>query len=265
MSEIRFINIDCNKHIDSCETAHYDLAIVDCITYWQLRKLQESTVVVSNAFDANSKYKSSNIYETIPDQRYFDSLFRVAKKCIIFGDNYLHFAQKKSSTGRIYWNKVNGESNFSDGEILWTNCISSIRSFNFCWHGFNQGKSISDGLNVRAKSDNQVKLQPEEKPYELYAWLINHFSVEGDKILDTHGGGGIIAHACHDLNRDLDICEINPDVFRKSLNRFLEYGNAQNVNSTLFGGIVPKLKTSKLHTKLKEKNKNVSYQLPFKL
>lgn len=43
------------------------------------------------------------------------------------------------------------------------------------------------------------------------------------KILDTHGGSGSIAIACHDFKKHLDICELDKDYFDAAVSRFKQH------------------------------------------
>lgn len=78
-----------------------------------------------------------------PEQAYFNEAFRVAKKHIIFGENYLQFNQKPTSSGRIFWDKLT-TGDFSDGEMIWTNLFSSVRQVRYMWSGMMQGVSFGN-------------------------------------------------------------------------------------------------------------------------
>lgn len=126
-----------------------------------------------------------------PPQEFFDEVFRVAKKQIIFGSNYIQFSQKDSSSGRIFWDKVNGKSDFSDGELLWTNLFSSVRKVTFMWAGFCQGISLEQPTRQRGnKKLNEKRIHPSQKPLALYQWIFKNFVQKDWRILDTHLGSG---------------------------------------------------------------------------
>jgi site-specific DNA-methyltransferase (adenine-specific) len=155
-----------------------------------------------------------------PPQVYFDEAFRVSKRRIIFGENYLLFEQKNQSTGRIFWDKVNGNNDFSDGELMWTDCHSSVRQIEFMWNGMMKGKSLAEGRVMNGRTEGSARIHPTEKPVLLYKWLLQNYAKPGDRILDTHGGSMSIAIACYDLGFDLTATELDADYYRDGKARF---------------------------------------------
>ena len=142
----------------------------------------------------------------IPPQEYFNELFRVSKNQIIWGNNYFGF-----KGGAIFWDKDNGNSNFSDGEIAFQSFTKSVRKYKFRWHGFFQENMSPE---YREK-----KIHPTQKPVALYKWLLDKYAKEGDKILDTHLGSGSIALACHDYGFELTACELDTEYYEKAVER----------------------------------------------
>ncbi|GAH07887.1 unnamed protein product [marine sediment metagenome] len=55
--------------------------------------------------------------------------------------------------------------------------------------------------------NKQIRIHPNEKPVELYRWILKKFGKPGFKILDTHGGSLSLGLACLDLDFELDIYE----------------------------------------------------------
>jgi site-specific DNA-methyltransferase (adenine-specific) len=67
-----------------------------------------------------------------PKKKYFDELLRVSKNQIIWGAN--HFIENiphSNSSCWIVWDKQNGNNDFADCELAWTNYKSAVRKFNF--------------------------------------------------------------------------------------------------------------------------------------
>jgi site-specific DNA-methyltransferase (adenine-specific) len=185
------INItnECNMNLMSRYVDNYfDLAIVD----------PPYGISVNNMTlgAGNYKNKGKSWDNTTPRIEYYNELFRVSKNQIIWGANYMIDKIKKPSMGWIYWDKMNGTSDFSDGELAFTSYKRALRSFKY---------NIS--------KDRSQRFHPTQKPIALYEWLLINYAKEGDKILDTHLGSGSIAIACHNLKYDLTACELDTDYY----------------------------------------------------
>ena len=144
----------------------------------------------------------------IPSLDYFIELKRVSKNQIIWGGNYFaHLLKPKS--GWVFWDKDNGNNNFSDGELAWTSFDCGLRMKKITWNGMLQ-------YDMKNKED---RFHPTQKPIRLYEWLLMNYAKEGDKILDTHLGSGSIAIACHNLGYDLTACELDKEYFEAAIKR----------------------------------------------
>lgn len=155
-------------------------------------------------------YTPKNWDETAPDKSYFNELLRVSKNQIIWGAN--HFISKipYDSSCWIVWDKCNGNSDFADCELAWTSFKTTVRKFTFKWAGMLQGDM----------KNKQNRIHPTEKPIKLYEWLLMNYAKPGDKIIDTHGGSGSICIACHNLDFDLDWCELDKEYFDDAKTRY---------------------------------------------
>ena len=152
----------------------------------------------------------------IPKKEYFDELFRISKNQIIWGNNYFGF-----KGGAIFWDKDNGKSNFSDGELAYQSYTKSIRKFKFKWHGFFQ-----ENMSIELR---EKKIHPTQKPVALYKWLLEKYAKQGDKILDTHLGSGSIAIACHDYGFELTACELDKEYYDASIKRIKNHISQQKL------------------------------------
>lgn len=198
----KFILGDCMEYLKKYQDNHFDLAIVDP-PYGigeDGRKNRGSSVKQKNGniLHVEKGYNDEIWDNEPPPQSYFDELFRVSKKQIIWGSNYIPFSQKYLSTGRIVWDKVNPNNDFSDCELAWTNLFSSVRQIEFMWNGFCQGKSLKEGrMQQGNKKLNEKRIQASQKPIKLYQWLLRLPQVKkGWKILDTHAGSASSLIAC---------------------------------------------------------------------
>lgn len=56
----------------------------------------------------------------------------IARHSIIFGGNYYDLPP---SSCWLVWDKLNGESDFADCELAWTNLPKAVRRIRFMWNG----------------------------------------------------------------------------------------------------------------------------------
>ena len=94
---------------------------------------------------------------------------------------------------------------FSDGELAWTNFLTTIKQIDCRYDGF-----IGADAN---------RIHPTQKPVKLYSKVLHKFAEKGMKILDTHLGSGSIAIACHYAGFDLTACEIDTDYYNEAMKR----------------------------------------------
>ena len=186
---------------------HFDLAIVD--PPYGIDGNSHRNNQSRSKLAVAKKYDTFLWDQEAPKPAYFKELNRVSKKQIIFGINYFNH-KSLSSSGRIVWDKVNGEADFSDAEIAYCSWIESVRVVHFMWSGMMQGATIGRSRSVMQgnKKLNEVRIHPTQKPVKLYEWLLVNFAKPGYKILDTHLGSGSSAIACHNLHFDLTACEV---------------------------------------------------------
>lgn len=213
---INLYNKDCMEAMKDMVDNKYDLAIVDPPYGIQADKKQNAAAL--RRLKAKGKVKSGRGYKLYkdtdwdqepPTQEYFDELFRVSKKQIIWGGNYFDYLWQFSNSF-IIWNKQQREFSLADGELAWySKTNKAMRIFDM-----SRGAALSDSQN------NGGRFHPTQKPVKLYVWLLIKYAKEGDKILDTHLGSGSIAIACHNLGYDLDGFEIDQDYYNDALKRF---------------------------------------------
>ena len=111
-----------------------------------------------------------------------------ARHAIIFGGNY--YALPPSSCWLV-WDKVNGDSDFADCELAWTNFKTAVRKYEWKWQGMLQ----------QAGTPKDIRSHPTQKPSGLFGLIIADYSKEGDLILDPFLGSGTTAYCAKKLNR----------------------------------------------------------------
>lgn len=199
-------NIDCVDGMKSYPDKYFELAIVDPpygigmdggVTYKRPSR--------PNSKNLLPKHPIKDWDSGKPNENYFKELFRVSRNQIICGGNY--FTQfLPASMGWVYWGKMEDESNFSDGELIFTSFQRALKSFYLHqFHGTHGGK---------------MRIHPTQKPVKLYRWLLKNYANPGDKILDTHTGSGSSRIAAYDMGFPFTGFEIDSDYFDAAEKRF---------------------------------------------
>lgn len=188
---------------------YFDLAIVDPPYFEEYAKenYTGSDISTSGVKRQTKKIK----HWDIPDEKYFNELFRVSKNQIIWGCNY--YAKHIPHVGRIVWDKQNESSTFSKCELASHSFGLIVDKFTFMWNGMLQGDM----------KNKEIRIHPTQKPVKLYEWLLMNYAKEGDKILDTHLGSGSIAIACHNMGFDLTACELDTDYYNAAMKRLEQH------------------------------------------
>lgn len=205
--KIRFYNCDCMELMQSGKT--WDLAVVDP-PYGIGEDGSKNHTRSKLATSKNYKAYSGNDLKA-PEAEYFKELERISNNRIIWGAN--HFIENlpvKNTSCWIVWDKENGENDFADCELAWTSFNTAVRKFKWKWQGMLQ-------QNMKNK---QERIHPNEKPIELYRFILNTYAKTGDVIIDTFGGGMSHAIACDIEGFELDICELDKNYFDEAVNRF---------------------------------------------
>jgi site-specific DNA-methyltransferase (adenine-specific) len=141
-----------------------------------------------------------------PPQEYFDELFRVSNDQIIWGGNYFIDKIKYPSMGWVFWDKKNGNSDFSDGELAYTSFNKGLRKFEWLWNGFQ-------------KQRPEKRIHPTQKPVQLYKWLLQNYAKPDMKILDTHLGSASSILAMIDFGCDWMAFETDKEYYDNAIKR----------------------------------------------
>ena len=196
---LKITNEDNMQLMARYEDNYFDLAIVDPPYGIDAAKM----TMGRGSRNDTGKNKKKNWDNKKPKEKYWNELFRVSKNQIIWGANYFsNFLPP--SMGWVYWDKLKGVNDFSDGELAFTSFNRALRHYN---------KRVID------KTIDRNRVHPTQKPVGLYEWLLMNYAKEGDKILDTHLGSGSIAIACHNLSFNLTACELDKEYFDSAMKR----------------------------------------------
>ena len=217
-------NRDCMEAMREFPDKFFDLAVVDPPYGIGVMSMNytKSGAIRTHGYAAAKRrdYRKQGEWDVAPSEEYFEQLFRVSKKQIIWGGNYFHLPPSK---GFICWDKrVNDQmtNDFSDCELAWiSEGLGVARMFRYCWNGMIQG-------NMKNKED---RFHPTQKPVALYRWIYQHYAKAGDKILDTHLGSGSSRIAAYDAGLDFYGYEIDKTYFDLQEERFAKHTAQQNL------------------------------------
>lgn len=191
---------DCMEIMKQIPDKYIDLAITDP-PYGIGERLSQGAGKLKNSALQNMNSE----WDVLPDEKYFNELFRIAKNQIIWGGNYFNLSPTR---GIICWDKKQYMPTFSRWEMAWT--------------------SFDCPAKMYEKICNEPRIHPTQKPVALYRWLLQNYAKPGDKIIDTHSGSGSCAIACHIEKHDFLAIEKDPDYHAASVKR-LEEVRAQGV------------------------------------
>ena len=124
------------------------------------------------------------------------------KKILWGGQYFAHFLPVSGAW--IFWNKQNGNTDFSDGELAWISEGKRIRYYSQLWNGCTRG-----GKRVL---ELKSRIHPTQKPVELHMRILEDFSHSGDIIMDCFGGSGTTLIAC--------MMELSPEYCDLIINRY---------------------------------------------
>ena len=177
----------------------YDLAIVDP-PYGIGNFVPQNISKVGKNFGTRVDWN-----EKIPNKEYFNEIYRVSQRQIIWGANYYNCF---INGGALIWDKGDGNPKFSRCEIASLSFQKKVDYVHINWQsGF-----------YRAKIE--CIIHECQKPIALYQWLIKNYAKQGDRILDTHLGSGSSAIAADIMGFDFTGYEIDKDYYEAALDRF---------------------------------------------
>lgn len=197
-------NEDCMDLMARYEDNYFDLAIVDPPYGIDAGKMTMGS-------GKHEFVKGKDWDSAVPDDEYFEELFRVSREQIIWGGNYFKLPLNNNW---IIWDKKNPNLSFSEAELAWCSINKNVRIF--------------QRLSTLPDYDGKKK-HPTQKPIKLYEWLLMKYANENDKILDTHLGSGSIAIACHNLGYELTGCELDKDYYEAAMKRIEQHKQQQRL------------------------------------
>jgi DNA modification methylase len=141
------------------------------------------------------------------DAEMLKSVRLAGKWAIIFGGNYYELP---ATSCWLIWDKMNGDSDFADCEMAWTNLPKAVRRIKFMWNGMLRWER---GI---------PREHPTQKPIEVMKWCIGHLPSDARTILDPFMGSGTTGVAAVKLGRKFIGIEIEPKYFEIACRRIAD-------------------------------------------
>lgn len=100
---------------------------------------------------------------------------------IIFGGNYYPCPP---TSCWLVWDKLNGDNDFADCELAWTNLPKAVRRIRYLWNGM-----------LRANGEERGD-HPTQKPIGVMGWALRQLPKGTQTIIDPFMGSGTTCVAC---------------------------------------------------------------------
>ena len=114
----------------------------------------------------------------------------------LFGGNYFGLP---ASSCWLVWDKLNGDNDFADCELCWTNWPKAVRRLQWRWNGM-------------LRQGNEERFHPTQKPLQVMAWVID-LCPKADTILDPFMGSGTTGVAALSRGKSFIGIEREPKYF----------------------------------------------------
>lgn len=148
--------------------------------------------------------------KTIDDDLIF-SVISAGRYAIVFGGNYY---QLPASSCWLVWDKENGNNDFADCELAWTNLPKAVRRIRYMWNGM-----------LRANNEERGD-HPTQKPIGVMSWAISQLPCQSETILDPFMGSGTTGVSAINMGRKFIGIEREPVYFDIACRR-IEHAHAQ--------------------------------------
>jgi site-specific DNA-methyltransferase (adenine-specific)/modification methylase len=129
-----------------------------------------------------------------------DAMRAASRFQIIFGGNYFHLPP---TSCWLVWDKLNGNNDFADCELAWTNIPKAIRRIQWRWAGMLQ----------QDMKNKEERFHPTQKPVPVMKWCIECLPDGCHTILDPFMGSGTTGVAADQLGKRFIGIEREPKYF----------------------------------------------------
>lgn len=142
---------------------------------------ENSDKVASRGKLAAPKDYGSFDWDAAPASRQQIDLIRsCSSHQIIFGGNYFDLPP---SSCWLIWDKQNGDNDFADCELAWTNLRKAVRRIYWRWNGM-------------IRKGHEDRFHPTQKPLGVMEWCLTHLPAGVSIVCDPFMGSGTTGVAC---------------------------------------------------------------------
>lgn len=171
---ITIYNADCRKVLPWLES--FDLLLTD--PPYGIDESSKKQKTRQGHGLANQRDYGEYAWDKEPPPRWFlDAAQDAAKVAILWGGNYYGLP---ASSCWLVWDKDNGETDFADCELAWTNMTRAVRKFKWKWQGM---------LQEQMGDKKEHRVHPTQKPMALMRWCLS-LVPEAKTVLDPFMGSG---------------------------------------------------------------------------
>lgn len=174
-------------------------------------------------------YGVSDWDDETPAEWVFGLMREITQFQIIFGGNYFPLPPARCW---LVWDKQNGNSDFADCELAWTNLEKAVRHISWRWAGMLQENM----------GDKEIRVHPTQKPEGVMRWAIKHAPDSVQTVLDPYMGSGTTLVAAKALGKQAVGIERNESYCEIAANRLqqevLDF-NPSPHTPVANGGLVP--------------------------
>jgi DNA modification methylase len=145
-----------------------------------------------------------------PAKSLIDAIRSASTWQAFFGGNYFELPP---TSCWLVWDKLNGDNDFADCELTWTNWPKAVRRIQWRWNGM-------------IRQGNEERFHPTQKPLGVMAWVID-LCPKADTILDPFMGSGTTGVAAIQMGRKFIGIEREPryfDIARKRIEQAYAQG-----------------------------------------
>ncbi len=127
---------------------------------------------------------------------------RLCRWQAVFGGNYYDLPPTRCW---LVWDKANGDCDFADCELIWTNFDKAVRMLTYRWNGMLQEPGCA----------RDERVHPTQKPEAVMRWALMHAPENVKTVLDPFMGSGTtlvaakrLGRQCVGIEREEKYCEI---------------------------------------------------------